>query len=571
MKLIHISLQVPPSYKSATSPANFHSVVIAFSDEPSDLLGLRPPYDKILFWRCYKCPALNGTVSMDRHLAAFLMALSFKSLYKSTAKPVNVLNTVAETNRQNTRVLPPTQQSANIPINIRCRGRNRRENRNGVNPVYNLSAPTYSGSRGSSAAPPPSGSSASNVAGPAPQVAGSGPNLNRSEPYPPSPQSFPSPPSQSAPPAPAVSESEIMDDENNVNEDQNNNNNNWVPPHRLPPSTSRPRVSGRANQSPEDRLDRYLTDLDPNDIYNIPGASQVTGGHFTINHLQKFGLLNDGNICSLISVFLSFLRIGLKEHLIDPHFCFTPNRVPDFPSWMMMKILTAMPSQEAFSLHLFIESWNAAGKTPRIDPGFADVPPLIEGLIKNLQVKQYANRPPVFTRYLASFTCNKCGKEYVRVQEIEGQVQAAVPLFSLPAENQTVNILELLQDYLQEPIQTRCETIGCRNRISNVMLEVQLGHFTVLSVNRFVGGEAKLHNKLEIARTAESLMNIGELVSVVCHRGGVNRGHFVSYHKVGDQWFLNDDSRQISPQEDPLEQNVVNETVELLFFQTVTE
>ena len=212
MKLIHISLQVPPSYKSATSPANFHSVVIAFSDEPSDLLGLRPPYDKILFWRCYKCPALNGTVSMDRHLAAFLMALSFKSLYKSTAKPVNVLNTVAETNRQNTQVLPPTQQSANIPINIRCRGRNRRENRNGVNPVYNLSAPTYSGSRGSSAAPPPSGSSASNVTGPAPQEVGS-------EPSPPSPQSFPSPPSQSAPPAPAVSESEIMDDENNINED----------------------------------------------------------------------------------------------------------------------------------------------------------------------------------------------------------------------------------------------------------------------------------------------------------------------------------------------------------------
>ena len=53
--------------------------------------------------------------------------------------------------------------------------------------------------------------------------------------------------------------------------------------------------------------------------------------------------------------------------------------------------------------------------------------------------------------------------------------------------------------------------------------------------------------------------------------GGVDRGHFVSYHKVVDQWFLNDDSRQISPQEDPLEHNVLNETVELLFFQTVTE
>ena len=59
-----------------------------------------------------------------------------------------------------------------------------------------------------------------------------------------------------------------------------------------------------------------------------------------------------------------------------------------------------------------------------------------------------------------------------------------------------------------------------------------------------------------------------ELVSVVCHRGDVNKVHFVSYHKVDDNWFLNDDSRPFSPSENPLDgRNIAkNETVDLLFF-----
>ena len=567
-------MQVPPSYKSATSPANFHSVVIAYSSDSSDQLGLRPPYDKILFWRCYKCPALNGTISMDRHLAALLQALSFKSMYKSTAKPANLLNTVAETNRQTTQALPPTQQSANIPQNIRRRGRNRRENRHGVHPVYNLFAPTRAsfGSRDSPTAPLPSGLPGPGATPPGRSGSIPSPSSPQVAASPPSPPSTPSPPSQAGPSSPTVVESEMTNDENNGSQDFNNNNDNWVPQQRSPqPSTSRPRNSGRANQSPENLLDRYLGDLDPNNIYRIPGASQVTGGDFTVDHLQEFGLQNDANICSLISVFLCFVRIDLKEHLIDPHLCFTPSRVPDFPSWVIMKILTAMPSQDSFSLHLFVESWNAAKKSPRIDPGFADVPSLIEGLIGNLQVKQYANKPPVFTKYFGSFICNKCGKEYKRVQIWQEQVQASLPILVLPAGNQTANIVELLEEHIQEPFQTRCENVACRNRISNGKLEVELGHFTVISLNRFVGGGSKLLNKLEISRTNEAMINLGDLVSVVCHRGDVNWGHFVSYHKVNDQWYLNDDSRQISPQEDPLAQSVENETVDLLFFKTVLE
>ena len=60
-------------------------------------------------------------------------------------------------------------------------------------------------------------------------------------------------------------------------------------------------------------------------------------------------------------------------------------------------------------------------------------------------------------------------------------------------------------------------------------------------------------------------MLFGEVTSVICHRGDVNLDHFVSYHKVGDQWFLNNDSSPCVLVSDPLEQEVEGETVEILF------
>jgi hypothetical protein len=130
--------QIPPSYKSATTRTNYHWVIIAFGREPSHRMGFRHPYDCIYCWRCFRCPALNGSMSMDRHLATLLKALSFPSQYKSTAKPVNLLNTVAVTRRQATDILPPTN-SSNFPTGIQRRSRNTRTMLSGrPNPIYDL-------------------------------------------------------------------------------------------------------------------------------------------------------------------------------------------------------------------------------------------------------------------------------------------------------------------------------------------------------------------------------------------------------------------------------------------------
>ena len=48
------------------------------------------------------------------------------------------------------------------------------------------------------------------------------------------------------------------------------------------------------------------------------------------------------------------------------------------------------------------------------------------------------------------------------------------------------------------------------------------------------------------------MFNPGHLISLICHRGDVNTGHFVSYHLVDDTWFLNDDNREALQVENPL-------------------
>ena len=95
---------------------------------------------------------------------------------------------------------------------------------------------------------------------------------------------------------------------------------------------------------------------------------------------------------------------------------------------------------------------------------------------------------------------------------------------------------------------------------------MKLGYFTIIALSRMNRSSVKLMNRLEMTRN-DQLIDPGKLVSVVCHRGDINRGHFVSYHCVDDQWFLNDDSRQVFSTNNPVENpSTRTETIELLLF-----
>ena len=125
---------IPPSMKSATQRSNFHNVIIVFGEEESDRLGQLPPYKQIYCWRCFQCPSKMGSVGMDRHCATLLAMLSFPHTYRSKAKAPNLLNPTAPDSRQGYTILPPVDQSADIPDNIPRKIHNTRS----TNPFYDV-------------------------------------------------------------------------------------------------------------------------------------------------------------------------------------------------------------------------------------------------------------------------------------------------------------------------------------------------------------------------------------------------------------------------------------------------
>ena len=601
-----VRCHTPPSYKTATTRSNFHWTVICFGRNPSARLGLLSPYDLIYCWRCFKCPSLNGSMSMDRHCAALLKALSFPHEFHSTAKPVNILNTVAVSRRQTTDILPPSL-SADIPSGIQDPRRSRNTRLSGrANPLYNLNLPSNDNENASAIDPnndnvdiahisPPPLSTQQLILSPSnnqhscgtPTRSGLGssaqPGTAQTQPC-----SVPSPVTQTQ----QITVGNRSQEDDTVSglasstvHEPDNYSSHTVPVHE--PSQShresvrsrlfdRSERSGRTSRAtqldPGSQVSRHIDHLDPHHVYSIPGPSQSQlSSDFNINHLQP-GLLNDGNVCGLISILLCFHRLRIFNHLLDPHFCYTPIHTPDYPSLILHKILDAMPSTHAFSIQLLIMSWNRSGRQPNIQPGTNDLLSLAEALVTNMHVKQYSSRP-VFTQFLASFRCSGCGKNHTRVNKWDGQPCAAIPMLQLPSsDHQTGNIPALLASYLEEPLHTTCSDQQCRQRIFNGQFETDTGHYTVLAVNRFDDGNLnrKRMNRLDLSFNEPNMTGhdiMGELVSCVCHRGDINHGHFVSYHRVGALWFLNDDSRACVVSEDPFVQTrFQDQTIDLLFF-----
>ena len=125
---------MPPTHRSISSSQNFHTCVIAFGDQGSDRLGLIPPFDRILFYYCHRCPSLNALCNMDRHLAALLEGISFPEHFKSTAKNPRILNPVALSSNQCLISLPRGIQSREIPQNQTRRSKDTRSSE--FNPLY---------------------------------------------------------------------------------------------------------------------------------------------------------------------------------------------------------------------------------------------------------------------------------------------------------------------------------------------------------------------------------------------------------------------------------------------------
>lgn len=105
--------------------------------------------------------------------------------------------------------------------------------------------------------------------------------------------------------------------------------------------------------------------------------------------------------------------------------------------------------------------------------------------------------------------------------------------------------------------------------------KVVKGSYTVLYFNRGGDGRGIVRTRLQLrdqTSTPPPPLNIlGELVSVVSRCAddeiGAAGGHFVSYHQVEGNWFINDDNRILKIcTYHPFNQTLGYETVDLLCF-----
>ena len=162
-----------------------------------------------------------------------------------------------------------------------------------------------------------------------------------------------------------------------------------------------------------------------------PQLNHLNVDPFPLSSLQSYGLINDGNICSLISLIMVFHRMLIRNNLVDPNLLLDDQGNTNYPLCLLSKILWALPSPRTFSIRNFISSWNNCNMAPRIQAN-DDITPLADALIRQLKLKNVANgEQPVLTKYVLRFQCNNCGF-YEVMENWIGKAFSVVPTISVP-------------------------------------------------------------------------------------------------------------------------------------------
>ena len=288
-------------------------------------------------------------------------------------------------------------------------------------------------------------------------------------------------------------------------------------------------------------LQSFLAAVDPGQRFSIPDNSPLQPiAHFEVRHLQRVGLRNYRDTCCHLSVVLCLHRMGIVKYLRLDLIAVGGN-VLDMPALVLSRMLRALPSRIPFPVQNFLASWNAEGRLPLLQSN--DDLMIVDGIMSQLPLSAVVagSNVPVLTRFQASFSCNYCGRIDPACEMWAEKNFVSVPKIHISAGN-PVTAEDLLDQMLQQQMRITCPNGQCRGRVNATWRTVR-GTFTVLYIDRADLRGGIVNTRLLPRAQASVPHNIlGELVSVVSRSGdGYNRGHFVSYHQVGGNWFFNDD------------------------------
>ena len=262
----------------------------------------------------------------------------------------------------------------------------------------------------------------------------------------------------------------------------------------------------------------------------------------------------------------------LKQHMVHSS-QISVNGTPDYPIQIFKLILYAIPSRNPFSLQLFLDSWNQTRRQhlarPDID-GNEDIL-LVDNVISALEPYIRDQDPPVLTQYMAKFNCATCNREYRNVPQDNFGAFSKVPILNLPVGPQRVSPGAILTSFLLTPVDVHCPTCAT---ICHATIDTRRGLYTILTINRRGYSDTsgrpinKLMTKFLVTRgTTAGDALLGDLVTVISHRGGL-RGHWVSYSSIDNgDWYLNDDSNAVTRSNvHPFDVDADSESVDCLVY-----
>ena len=291
-------------------------------------------------------------------------------------------------------------------------------------------------------------------------------------------------------------------------------------------------------------VDAYLATIQGNgmpNVYPIPAPSRYQPINvFGVEHLQKAGLDNNGNICCHLSILLCFHRMQLLPFLCNSRIVASGN-VLNWPALILKKMLEALPSTQSFCPYNFLTSWNSENRVPVLQ--MYDDLTILDSILDQIPFSSSASSMPTFTKFKVSYCCPGCGTNVQGKEHWLEKSFAVVPMLPLPSDGRQVSVEDCMSAFLNEPEYTMCTEAGCNTRVPGKLI-VEKGHFTIVLMKRYASVTTVLRNKL--LQGTGRMDILGNLLSVISRRGSQRRAHFVSYHGVSGRWFLNNDHHQVA-------------------------
>ena len=232
--------------------------------------------------------------------------------------------------------------------------------------------------------------------------------------------------------------------------------------------------------------------------------------------------------------------MGLVKFLKSDHIV-VDGIILDWPAFILQMILKAMPSALPFLVTNFVESWNAENQ-PELEV-YIDLM-MADTILSQLPLRGQ-NNVPLFTKYNVSYACTNpvCNHHEEDLEHWTEKPFTKVPtlhLLILNPSGQAISFEGLLNAFLQQNVETRCTL--CNSHVNGSLRTVK-GLFSLFYLNRDNDRGGILRTKL--IPSGQSTSAVGRLISVISRSGTVDRGHFVSYHQVRGNWFLNNDDQEI--------------------------